>query len=130
MPDPLINPWRQRVFGLARATQGDLTMSIMPGLGAHMQVFRGDDRDCILRLADDHGILKLSLQGPSRGDFLRAPGKIVFQAGGDIFVGDVNARRVGVLVRGSYLGMERSDSIESEFTNLKPLDTQPVTQPK
>ncbi len=69
-----------------------------PGLGAHCVVKRNDER--ILFVADGSGLLKLGMRAPHSPTFLSAGSEVLFEWWGQLWLLDIDQRRLGMLTSG------------------------------
>jgi hypothetical protein len=77
---------------------GDVTVTCWQGFGAHLAVER--DKQTVLRVANDYGLLKLGLPGPDSPSFLANGSEVLVEWWGQIYLLDFEHRRMSLLVDG------------------------------
>jgi len=82
----------------SRQEQGDLTLGGWPYLGTHIRVTRG--RQTLVRFHDNYGVLRMGYRSPGEGSFLSAPGVVVCEGAGCLYVLNALEKKVALLADG------------------------------
>ncbi|NLE60254.1 MAG: hypothetical protein GX616_18040 [Planctomycetes bacterium] len=83
---------------LDKDEKGQYHVQAYPHLGAHLRVSRNDQ--VLIRASNDYGLLKLGLPSPSCPTFLPNGTEMLLEWWGQLYLLDVEARRMGLLADG------------------------------